>query len=220
VIHHELPLFPLNTVLFPGMPLDLYIFEPRYKLMIAECIRSGDPFGVVLIRAGKEVGGTAEVYDIGTTALITDVKKHPGGEMDIRARGLNRFRLEATHTRRPFLTGVAHEYPLERSNEAELTQAARGLAPIVKDYLNFFAKLGEIDQRIDQLPEDPALLAYLTAFVLHVPMKDKQSILNLPDLMTMIHEEGRILRREAAILRHMVQEGKRWRSDPSLFSPN
>ena len=55
----ELPLFPLPTVLFPGMALPLHVFEERYKLMIGECIRDSRPFGVVLIKSGPEVGGDA-----------------------------------------------------------------------------------------------------------------------------------------------------------------
>ena len=70
----EIPLFPLNTVLFPGMPLSLHIFEERYKLMIKHCLDEECPFGVLLIREGKEVDGIPSVG-------------HPGAERPGRVRG-------------------------------------------------------------------------------------------------------------------------------------
>ena len=75
IANKPLPLFPLNTVLFPRMTLPLRIFEPRYRQMLADCL-DGDPiFGVVLIREGKEVGETAMPHDVGTTARIIAVQK-------------------------------------------------------------------------------------------------------------------------------------------------
>src|SRR2546428_795565 len=65
-----LPLFPLHVVLFPGLPLPLHIFEPRYRLMVGRCLEASSAFGVVLIRAGREVGEPATPYSVGTTAPI------------------------------------------------------------------------------------------------------------------------------------------------------
>ncbi|MBF6600779.1 MAG: LON peptidase substrate-binding domain-containing protein [Dehalococcoidia bacterium] len=70
----DLRLFPLQTVLFPGMRLPLHIFEERYKIMVRECIDEDAPFGVVLIRSGAEVGGGAIPHDVGTTARIIQVE--------------------------------------------------------------------------------------------------------------------------------------------------
>ena len=67
----RLPLFPLNTVLFPKMPITLHIFEERYKQMIQHCLSEQIPFGVVLIKQGVEVNGSAEPYLVGCTARIT-----------------------------------------------------------------------------------------------------------------------------------------------------
>ena len=66
----DIPLFPLTTVLFPGGPLPLRIFGPRYIDMISHCMKSDAPFGVVLIREGSETG-EAETYEVGTLATIT-----------------------------------------------------------------------------------------------------------------------------------------------------
>ena len=65
----DLRLFPLNTVLFPGMRMPLHIFEERYRIMIRECIEEDAPFGVLLIKAGAEVGSGAVPHDVGTVAL-------------------------------------------------------------------------------------------------------------------------------------------------------
>ena len=89
----KLPLFPLNTVLFPGAILPLHIFEERYKLMIARCIEERRPFGILLIRKGYEVGDTAEPFDVGTTAHIARVDELEEGKMNLVCLGGKRFRI-------------------------------------------------------------------------------------------------------------------------------
>ncbi len=88
-----LPLFPLGTVLFPGGPLALRIFEPRYVDMIGRCMREGTPFGVVLILDGAEVGELRDVAGIGTTARIVDFTRMPDGLLGITCCGERRFRV-------------------------------------------------------------------------------------------------------------------------------
>jgi Lon protease-like protein len=89
----EVPLFPLNTVLFPEGVLSLRIFEPRYLSMVSECMKNELPFGVCLIRQGAEVGNAAEPEDIGTLATITDWNRLPEGLLGITATGSSRFRV-------------------------------------------------------------------------------------------------------------------------------
>lgn len=92
-----LPLFPLDAVLLPGVPLPLHVFEPRYKEMVAECLEEKKPFGVV--RATKE-----GVADIGCTAEIVAVtKKYDDGRMDILTRGVDRFEVLQVNQERAFL---------------------------------------------------------------------------------------------------------------------
>ncbi len=100
-----LPLFPLGTVLFPGMQLPLHIFEERYRDMIGTCLAQGTPFGVVLIKEGSEVGAPAIPETVGTTAVITDHRTLPGGRMQIVARGQSRFRIEEVTQNKPYLIG-------------------------------------------------------------------------------------------------------------------
>jgi Lon protease-like protein len=90
---NAIPLFPLNTVLFPGGPLRLRIFEPRYVDMVGRCMREGSSFGVAMIIEGVEAGGPATTATIGTSARIVDFEKLPDGLLGITAIGERRFRV-------------------------------------------------------------------------------------------------------------------------------
>ena len=91
--HASIPLFPLHTVLFPGGPLRLRIFEPRYLDMVSRCMREDAGFGVALIVAGQEAGGPAQTVEIGTLARIVDFEQLDDGLLGITARGERRFRI-------------------------------------------------------------------------------------------------------------------------------
>ncbi|MQG39347.1 MAG: hypothetical protein FI718_05105 [SAR202 cluster bacterium] len=100
---HKIPLFPLNTVLFPKGSIPLHVFEDRYKCMIKYCIDSKSPFGVILIRMGSEVGDSATPYDVGTTANIVDVNKIENGRLFITAIGDKVFRIKNLIEKKAFL---------------------------------------------------------------------------------------------------------------------
>jgi Lon protease-like protein len=101
----EIPLFPLRTVLFPGMPLPLQIFEERYKTMTRELLADGGRFGVLLIREGNEVGGGAVPHTTGTTAFIEESRELPNGRFVLTSRGAERFRLVRMLPPRPYPFG-------------------------------------------------------------------------------------------------------------------
>ncbi|SEI73312.1 hypothetical protein SAMN04244572_01483 [Azotobacter beijerinckii] len=101
----DFPLFPLNTVLFPGCRLDLSIFEARYLDMLSRCLRRGTGFGVVCILEGEEVGEAASRFAaLGCEALIRDWQQRPDGVLEIRVEGARRFRVGRTEVRRDQLT--------------------------------------------------------------------------------------------------------------------
>ena len=100
----EIPLFPLATVLLPGNTLELKIFETRYLDMIASCMRENNPFGVVLIHNGDETAVNAEIYSVGTTAVISDWENRADGLLGITALGVERFEILSTHTQQDGLT--------------------------------------------------------------------------------------------------------------------
>ena len=92
----SIPLFPLNAVLFPGGPLSLRIFEPRYLDMVSHCLKTDSAFGVCLIQDGKEAGPAAVPHSIGTLARIIDWDKLPEGLLGIVVLGSHRFVIEST----------------------------------------------------------------------------------------------------------------------------
>jgi len=97
----DFPLFPLNTVLFPGCRLDLSIFEARYLDMLSRCLRRGTGFGVVCILEGEEVGEAASRFAaLGCEALIRDWQQRPNGLLGIRVEGARRFRVLSSQVQR------------------------------------------------------------------------------------------------------------------------
>ncbi|HUQ78099.1 MAG TPA: LON peptidase substrate-binding domain-containing protein [Patescibacteria group bacterium] len=101
----ELPLFPLNSVLCPGIALPLHIFEDRYRAMVRHCLETTSPFGVVLIRDGREVGaGSISFTGVGTIAEIRDAGTYDDGRYDLLVVGTRRFEIRRVLTgRRPYL---------------------------------------------------------------------------------------------------------------------
>lgn len=112
----RLRLFPLHTVLFPGQSLALQVFEERYRALVAECLETGEDFGVVLIKDGPEVGGTAMPHRVGTTARIQRLSPTRDGRLALRAVGVRRFRILETLDDRPYL-GALVEYPVDEAAE-------------------------------------------------------------------------------------------------------
>ena len=159
----ELPLFPLHTVLCPGVALPLHVFEPRYRAMVARCIETESPFGIVLIRDGREVGGgPTSIATVGTIAEIREVGTFSDGRYELLVVGARRFRVESvTVGREPYLVGDV-ELIDEAVGDVEL---ARALTDRVTQrfirYLSLLQPLDgedaeEIDVRVEvELEDDP-----------------------------------------------------------------
>jgi Lon protease-like protein len=213
---YTLPLFPLNTVLFPGMPLPLHVFEERYRLMINECLDKRQPFGVALIKRGREVGGEAVPHRVGTSAIITSVTEQSDGELDIVTVGYQRFRILSLLTDRPYPSGLVETLPPvdEDSDEAHLQAGL--LRPRLKEYIQVLGELTETEAELDQVPEKPVLLAFLTAILLQVPRADKQSLLAAGTIPEMLARENLFLARETALLQARV--GTEFILEKSIFS--
>jgi len=108
----ELRLFPLHTVLFPRMTLPLHVFEPRYRTLVSECMEANEPFGVVLIRAGVEVGGPAVPHVMGCTARIRSIDSTADGRLQLTVIGERRFRILRLFDDRPYLRAEV-EWPVD-----------------------------------------------------------------------------------------------------------
>ena len=173
----EMRLFPLNLTLFPGMILPLRIFEERYKLMIGECLESDEPFGVVLIREGPEVGGPANPYKVGTTARITRVEKLELGRLNLETVGERRFRIVETVHEKPYLKGRV-EYLSEESGP--LAEEVIGQArELFGEYIQGLAALRGGWVREKEIERDPTKLSYTIAQYLELPERARQRFLEL-----------------------------------------
>ena len=153
----ELRLFPLRTVLFPGMALPLEVFEQRYRRLVSECVDASDPFGVVLIREGVEVGGPATPHELGTTARIESVNPDSPLWLQLLTVGERRFRIVKLHHDRSYLWADV-EYPAE-----EATEVPESLIQRSREHYSTLVRLrltagGEYLRRVP-MPEDPGALA-------------------------------------------------------------
>ena len=201
----ELPLFPLNTVLFPGMPLMLHIFEDRYKQMISYCLEEELPFGVVLIRDGKEaLGPLAEPHSIGCTARIVEVQKLSEGRMNLTSVGERRFRIISLDYDSAYLIGKVAYYPFNEGDPGQLLQAAGNLAPKVRQYMQILNEVEGLELDPDNLPKDPLILAHLSAVLLQIPAEVKQDLLTSASAFDLLDKSNQVYRREIAFLRAMV----------------
>ncbi len=215
---YDLPIFTLNTVLFPGMPLKLHIFEERYKLMIGRCYQSGEPFGVALIKNGQENGGRAEPFMIGCTAVITEMESLPGGRMNIVAVGRDRFVARNFKYDQPYLVAEVETFPLLNAESLSMTSISRSLRPWVQRYLQTLAEASETKFDDQQLPDDPLQLVHLASFLLNVPIEQKQNLLNLETADELLTNLRTIYRREVTLLDAML--APETADDSGVFSAN
>lgn len=215
----ELPLFPLNTVLFPGMPLPLHIFEDRYKRMIRLCMDNSQPFGVVLIRSGSEaMGPLAEPHEIGCTARILEVQPLSEGRMNIITLGEKRFRILSMYSKDDYLVGQVEFFPPEETNPEGMVSLAQRLLPWVKQYMQILSEASETDLEPEKLPTDPTVLAYLAAVLVQIPPDQKQALLAEQRVVDLLSSMERIYRREVVMLQAIMDHGRR--QDPGPFSLN
>lgn len=217
----RLPLFPLHSVLFPGMPLNLRIFEERYKLMIGQCIEQHEPFGVVLIRSGAEVkgiGADTVPYMIGCTAHITQVQPLIAGQMNITAVGRDRFQIHKLETDLPYLVGEVEMLPLTNPEPLDTQRAGNRLRPWVEKYLTLLGKAENVQFDLAQLPHDPIMLAYLSASVIKIALTEKQDLLASDSAMQLIHSIQSYFRKEVTLLTALMTETAK--IDQGPFSMN
>jgi uncharacterized protein len=143
----EIPIFPLRSVLCPGVALPLHIFEERYRLMIGRCIERGEPFGVVLLRDGPEVGPLrGRIAAVGTTAAIRRAGAYPDGRLDILTVGQQRFRLEGLdNVSEPYLLGRVSLLDEPTGPEPELRDRAQRVGQHFLEYLELLQPADDAD---------------------------------------------------------------------------
>ena len=204
-----LPLFPLGVVLFPGAPLPLRIFENRYKIMIGECIEMKQPFGVVLIKEGPEVGGPAQPHRVGTTARI--LKAEPSGQAMYRIQtvGERRFRILNIVDGTPYLKAEV-EY-LEEMDSDDVGDLAQKVSDSLSEYLQLVVsfKKGWI-QTVDT-PQEPRALSYAAAQAVTYPPMVGQYLLQIPSVKERLERVLPLLEERTSLLKDEMGKQKRFR---------
>ncbi len=166
----QIPLFPLHTVLAPGIAIPLHIFEERYRALVRRCLDTSTPFGVVLIREGSEVappdGGTQElaIAAVGTFAEIREASRYPDGRWDLLAVGTSRFLVLEVHAdQEPFLVADVDPYPDEPGESSETELLAVRVTRRFADYLRLLqprdgesAEPIDIQMEVEVVTEDEA----------------------------------------------------------------
>lgn len=199
----QIPLFPLNAVLFPHMPMELHVFEDRYRTMMRDCLDGGTTFGVVAIREGREVGDAAEPEAVGTLAQLRDVSELEDGRYDLVVVGASRFRIESLSHDRPYLTGAVR-YLEDAAASGDAQTLASRVAAGFREYVAAFSALSQQEPPEIELPEEPELLSYLVAAALHIPLAERQRLLEIDSAEERLQVCLGSLRRERALLDTML----------------
>ena len=189
----EIPLFPLNLVLYPGMPLPLHIFEERYKTMIGDCMRNNTPFGVPLIRSGQEVGGPADPQRIGTTTRVLRSQLLDGGRMNIMTKGERRFEIIEITQQDPHVAGVVRllDEPVGESFTGVSSELTEEFSKLMR---NLISLSGGYTSQVD-VPESPVELSYMIAANLDAPIPVRQELLEVPTAADRLNRLVPLLRR-------------------------
>ncbi|MBO0656566.1 MULTISPECIES: LON peptidase substrate-binding domain-containing protein [Streptomyces] len=222
----RLPIFPLNSVLFPGLVLPLNVFEQRYRTMMRELAQLPEDaprrFGVVAIRDGHEVAPSApglpddarpepgpasgfgpdplrSFHTVGCVADAATIRRRENGTYEVLATGTTRFRLLSVDASGPYLTGEVEEIEERQGDEAGALAA--GVVRAFRAYQKRLAGASETSlARQAELPGEPRVLSYLVAAAAVLDTPAKQRLLQAPDTASRLTEELRLLRAETAVI--------------------
>ena len=200
-----LPLFPLGTVLFPGLVLPLHVFEDRYRQLVRNLLELPEEdqrFGVVCIREGREVGsdGVRALYEVGCAARLSQVRGYDDGRYDLVTVGSELFRLDVLHDELPYFTGEVTWLPDSPGDPAE----AAIFDPLVRtafaDYAGALSEASGAQVEVPELPDDSHVLGHLVGATMALDLADRQELLEQPDGVARLRRGLSLLRREAGVL--------------------
>ena len=198
-VSDTLPMFPLGSVLFPGVVVPLRVFEDRYRALVHHLVREPDPahrlFGSVGIREGYEVGdhGAQSLFRVGCRMQLTDVEAHEDGTFDIIAVGRDRIRLDRLDTSGPFPAGHVESLP-SADDDVDPAVVERTLALFTAYRAAVAPWRG--DPHPGDLPRDPTYLSWTLAAVAPLPMSDRQALLESDDTALRLTMVGDLLKSE------------------------
>jgi hypothetical protein len=213
----RLPVFPLGTVLFPGLVLPLHIFEERYRALVRELVASPEDgpheFGVVTLRRGAEAPSPDaedgpspdpppirldDLYPVGCTAELRQVTELPDGRFDIMTVGRRRFRVvDVRQGEEPYLTAKVDWLAEEESPDERAVLLAPRVLAAFRTYLDLLRPDSEV---LDAVPADPTVLSHLIAATAQLTTDERQLLLAAPDTASRLRAELKLLNREAGLL--------------------
>jgi Lon protease-like protein len=203
-----LPLFPLGTVLYPGLLLPLNIFEERYRELVRDLLDGPEPrrFGVIAIRKGRETGvdGISALYQIGCTATLREVAEQDDGRYHLVTVGTQRFRLASLDKSRPYLQGEVELLEEEVGDEAAAGLAVHAVQRGFHGYVDALASRETVEVSVPELPDEPLLLSYLVAASMILDLSVRQDLLAEPDAERRLGAERALLARETTMLRSLT----------------
>jgi Lon protease-like protein len=209
----RLPLFPLGTVLYPGLVLPLHVFEPRYRALVRHLMDQpadhAREFGVVAIRRGWEVdsgegggltaSGSLTLHDVGCTAEIRQITEHPDGRFDLMTVGRRRFRVrDVDAVAAPFLQADVELLGEPVGDGATAERLATTVLDLFRRYIAMMRQ--DTPDISEQLPDRPSVLSYLVAASAALSIDDRQRLLAAEDTVQRLNAERTLLRRELALL--------------------
>ncbi|MEV6023145.1 LON peptidase substrate-binding domain-containing protein [Streptomyces sp. NPDC052036] len=226
----RLPLFPLNSVLFPGLVLPLNVFEERYRALMRDLLKTPEDeprrFAVVAIRDGHEVAPSASgmpdptalpergpaagfgsepakaFHGVGCIADAATIRERADGTFEVLATGTTRVRLLSVDASGPYLTAELEELPEEPGDEAGAL--AEGVLRAFRQYQKRLAGARERSLSTGaELPDEPAVVSYLVAAAVMLDTPTKQRLLQAPDTASRLRDELKLLRAETALIRNL-----------------
>lgn len=199
----NVPVFPLNAVIFPGVVTPLHIFEDRYRALVRDLLAVPDPadriFAVVAIREGYEVGdsehrrGVQSLHRVGTLVQLTEFERYDDGRFDIEVTGRQRIVLDAVESAGEYLTAEGDLVDDETDAEGADDEATRTLAAF-EEYRDALSRMRGGPVLAGPMPHDPAYLSYTLAATCLLSQSQRQDLLEAPDAITRL----RMLRRSLA----------------------
>jgi Lon protease-like protein len=174
-------MFPLGSVLVPGMVLPLHVFEERYRALVRHCLDTEAPFGVVLIERGSEVGGGDVRSTVGTLAAVVQAEETPDGRWGVIAVGTERIRVESWLDDDPYPRARVERWPDEAPADPDaLADAYAMQVRQLRRVLALAAEMGAAVDAVAELPEDPLVGSHHLAALAPVGPLDRQRLLAAP----------------------------------------
>ncbi len=202
----NLPLFPLNTVLFPNATIPLHVFEERYRLMVQMCLDGDSIFGVVLIKSGSEVGEPAEPHSVGTVARIEDVNRMDNGRMLLRVKGAERFAILRITQQRSYIEANVQLLGDAADEEPVASEVMDMVRTATTRHVRLAMGLRGGWVREAKTPEDPAALSYFVGTLLQSEPNVKQALLEKQSTARRLQGELALMEEEEEKLRVLVAQ--------------